>query len=219
MQQPPLQPPSFTHVPKPACSCANVPEFYPFLPGFSTLVCARNRPWVRCCCVLSPYTPSPFSAAVLFDGPKLHVFLFSSSASLVHRVKGQNKPAFPENRPAPAAYRKRHARKPGEERRSLQSNFSLAARSLPVPQHRFGGSLRDVPAPAPHRGCQHSHGSRQGKVFAPAVCPGLLGKHKLPSPALRKPLAGRQAGASLSCPAPLAEPAPSAHRGRHPLPR
>lgn len=170
-----------------------MPEFYPFLPGFSMLVCARNHPWVHCSCMLSPYTPSPFSAAVLFDGPKLHICLFSSSANLVHRVKGQNKPAFPENRPAPAAYRKRHTHKPGEERRKLQSNFSLAARSPPVPQHRFRGSPRDVPAPAPHRGCRHSHGSGQGKVFAPAVCPGLLGKHKLPSPALRKPLAaGRQ---------------------------
>lgn len=153
LQQPPLQPPSFTHVPKPTCSHENVPGYSPFLPspGFSTLVGARSRPQIRCCCTPSPYMPSPFSTAVQFDAPKLHVCLFSSSASLVHRVKGQNKPAFPENRPAPAACRKRRTPKPGEERRKLQSNLPTAAHSPSVPQRR-GVSQPHQAQPGPRTG-------------------------------------------------------------------
>lgn len=61
--------------------------------------------------------PHP-SVSVQLDGLKLYICLFSLCSSPACRVKRQNKPVFPENRPA---CRKRHARKRGEEKAAEQT--------------------------------------------------------------------------------------------------
>lgn len=77
------------------------------------LVCVRIHRWI-CCHHTCPHP----SVSVQLDGLKLYICLFSLCSSPACRVKGQNKPAFPENRPAG---RKRHARKPGEEKAAEQT--------------------------------------------------------------------------------------------------
>lgn len=100
-------------------------------------------------------------------------FTFACLAQIpVHRVKGQNKPAFPENRPAPAACRKRHARKPGEDKAAEQLPHGSPLTSAPsaAPQAHRGTSQPHQMQPWPHIGV---FGVRAAPGRAPAACPGL----------------------------------------------